>query len=412
MAKSKIIIIGAGASGMIAAITAARNGAKVTLLEQKNRVGRKILATGNGRCNLTNRCVGVEHYYNVREDMHFVSHILNQFNVEDTINFFYELGISIVEKEGGKLYPRSEQATSVVSVLLSELERLKIDIKYEEVVKDIQINGNIKIITENNKYYCNKLIIAAGGQSSPNLGSDGSGFELAKSIGHTIKQLFPSLVQLKTNYSYLKHLKGTKVIGTVQLLNDEKEVIREDQGEILFTDYGISGPPVLQISRYASYYHINHLDTYVKIDIIPEYSNEKLDKILTKRFTDMPSKNAEYALVGFVNSRLIVPILKTAEIELTKKAVDITKEERKRLAYELKNITMKVIGTQDFTSSQVTAGGVKLSEIDMDSLASKKVKGVYFCGEILDVDGMCGGYNLQWAWSSGVVAGRNAAKEE
>lgn len=412
MAKSKIVIIGAGASGMIAAISAARNGAKVTILEQKNRAGRKILATGNGRCNFTNRHVGIEHYHNVREDMHFVSHILNQFSVVDTLNFFNELGIEIVEKDDGKLYPRSEQATSIVSILLAELERLKVEIKYEEVVKGIQINGNIKILTENNKYYCNKLIVATGGKSSPNLGSDGSGFELAKSIGHTIRQLFPSLVQLKTDYPYLKHLKGTKIVGIVRLLNDENEVIREDNGEILFTDYGISGPPVLQISRYASYYHINHLDTYAKIDIVPEYSCEKLDKLLTKRFTDMPSKSAEQILIGFINSRLIVPILKTAEIELNKKAVDITKEDRKRLVNSLKNITMKVTGTQDFVNSQVTAGGIKLSEVDMDSLASKKAKGVYFCGEILDVDGLCGGYNLQWAWSSGVVAGRKAAKEE
>lgn len=412
MGKSKIVIIGAGASGMMAAITAARNGAKVTLLEQKNRVGRKILATGNGRCNITNRNVGIEHYHNVREDMNFVSYILEQFDVNETIGFFNQLGITIVEKEDGKLYPRSDQANSVVSILLLELERLKVDIKYEEVVKSLQIKDNIKVITENNKYYCNKAIIAMGGQSSPNLGSDGSGFELAKSLGHTIKQTFPSLVQLKTNYPFLKHLKGTKVIGIVKLLNDEKEVIREEQGEILFTDYGISGPPVLQVSRYASYYHVNHLDTYVLIDLIPEYSSEKLDKLLINRFTDMPTKNAEQALIGFINSLLIVPVLKTSEIELTKKAVDITKEERKQLVFTLKNITMKVTGTQDWTNSQVTAGGVKLSEIEMDSLASKKVKGVYFCGEILDVDGICGGYNLQWAWSSGVVAGENAAEEE
>lgn len=412
MGKSKIVIIGGGASGMMAAITAARMGAKVTLLEQKNRVGRKILATGNGRCNLTNKIVGVQHYHNIREDQNFVSHILNKYSVIDTIEFFRLLGIELIEKDNGKLYPRSEQANSVVSVLLFELEKLKVDIRYEETVTSIQIEDNIKVLTNINKYYCNRLIIAAGGQSCPSLGSDGSGFELAKTLGHTIKHTFPSLVQLKTDYSFLKHLQGTKVVGTVQLLNDEKEVIREDQGEILFTDYGVSGPPILQISRYASYSHINHLDTYVLIDLVPDYTIEKLDQILMQRFTQMPTKNAEQALIGFINSKLIVPILKTAEIMLTKKAVDITKEERGNLVIALKNVLMKVIGTQDWTSSQVTAGGIKLSEVDINSLASKKAKGVYFCGEILDVDGICGGYNLQWAWSSGAIAGKHAALEE
>lgn len=412
MSKSKVIVLGGGASGIIAAITAARLGAKVTIIEQKNRIGRKILATGNGRCNISNRNVGVEHYHGLREDITFISHILSLFNVEETIAFFEHLGISIVEKEDGKLYPRSDQANSVVTVMLLELERLKVEIKYEEVIEAIEVKDNIKVITDKGKYYCNKLIIAMGGQSSPNLGSDGSGFRLAKSIGHTIKQTFPSLVQLKTDYPYLKHLKGTKVIGVISLMNEEKEIIKEDNGEILFTDYGISGPPILQISRYASYYHVNHLDTYIKIDIVPEFSEEHLDKLLLEKFSNMPIRTAEYVLTGFINSRLIIPILRTVGIDLNKKSVDITREERRKLVTALKNICMKVIGTQDWMQSQVTAGGVKLSEIDTNSLASKKAKGVYFCGEILDVDGLCGGYNLQWAWSSGVVAGKNAAKEE
>lgn len=412
MGKSKVIVIGGGASGIVAAIFAARDGAKVTILEQKDKIGRKILATGNGRCNLSNKDIAIHHYYSVREDQTFLNKILCEFDVKETLNFFNRLGIDIVEKEEGRLYPRSDQASSVVSVLLLELHRLKVDIRCEEHVQSIELGDSIRVITDNNKYYCNKLILAAGGKSSPNLGSNGSGYELAKLFGHTIKQTFPSLVQLKTDYLYLKQLKGTKVVGAVSLLNDQNELIKEDRGEILFTDYGISGPPVLQISRDASYYYENHLDTYVLIDLIPEQSIEQLDNLLINRFAIMPTKSAESSLIGFINNRLIMPILKSSEITPAKKAGDITKEERKRMVYCLKNISMKVTGTQDWNNSQVTAGGIKLSEVDMNSLASKKAKGVYLCGEILDVDGICGGYNLQWAWSSGAIAGKNAALEE
>ncbi len=412
MGKSKIIVIGGGASGMVAAIFAARLGAKVTILERKDKVGRKILATGNGRCNLTNKDVAIHHYYSVREDQNFLDNILNKFNVKVTLEFFAELGVDVIEKEEGRLYPRSDQASSVVSVLLHELERLKVDIRCEEQVHTIELGDNIRVFTNDHKYYCSKLILATGGKSCPNLGSNGSGFDIAKSLGHTIRQTFPSLVQLKTDYAYLKHLKGTKIIGTVMLLNDQKELIKQDQGEILFTDYGISGPPVLQISRDASYYYENHLDTYVLIDLIPEFSIEQLDTVLTNRFTIMPTKSIDSALIGFINNRLIMPILKTSEITSSKKAGDITKEERKNIVNALKNLSMKITGTQNWDNSQVTAGGVKLSDIDMNSLASKKAKGLYLCGEVLDVDGICGGYNLQWAWSTGAIAGKNAALEE
>lgn len=409
MGKSKVIIIGGGASGIMAAITASRLGAKVTILERKDRIGRKILATGNGRCNLTNKNISVDYYHNTKEEQDFLENILNSFNIEETLTFFNELGIEIVEKEAGKLYPRSDQANSILSVLLLELQRLKVEIKCEEEVNKIELNKNIKVFTQNNNYYCNKLIIAAGGKSCPDLGSNGSGFQLAKSLGHTINQTFPSLVQLKTDYPFLKHLKGTKVIGTVKLIDYNNEIIKEDGGEVLFTDYGISGPPVLQISRYASYNYINNIDTYILIDLVPEYTFSQLDELLIRRFSLMPSKEAKDSLLGFINNRLIVPILKASEIELSKKAGDITKIERKRLSNSLKNLSMKVIGTQDYNNSQVTGGGIKLDEVNKNNLASKKAKDVYFCGEILDVDGICGGYNLQWAWSSGHVAGKYAS---
>ncbi len=406
MAKSKIIIIGAGASGMLAGIIAARNGAKVTIIEQKDRVGKKILATGNGRCNISNRKVSSDdYYYDSREKKLFIETILSQFTVEATIAFFHEIGIDIVEKEDGKLFPRADQATSVVSALLMELDKLKVDIVYQERVEKIEIASNFQIITNNKKYYCNKLIIAGGGCSSPVLGSDGSCFKLVEQLNHTTSKLFPSLVQLKTDYSYLKHLMGTKCNALVSLHSEDKEILKEEFGELLFTEYGISGPPVLQISRVAGDFLNKNLKVYIRIDLVNEYSYEQLEELLINRANRMPKRTMEQLLIGFINSKLIIPILKTSNIDIHKNVSDMTKQERKEILKNLKQLTMKVTGTMDFKNSQVTAGGVEISEIEHQTLESKLVKNMYFCGEIINVDGACGGYNLQWAWSTGFVAG-------
>lgn len=410
MGKNKIIIIGGGASGIIAGIIAARQGSKVTILDRCDRIGKKILATGNGRCNLTNKNICDDNYFFDKAHTGFVRDILEQFNVDATLKFFKELGIEVVEKDEGKLYPRSDQASSILAVLMVELQHLKVEVVCDQEVIGIELGQNIRVLTQNEKYYCNKLILAAGGQSTPDLGSNGSGFRLAGNIGHTINPVFPSLVQLKTDYAFLKHLKGTKIQGTVTLLDHQKNGLQMNSGEILYTDYGISGPPVLQISRIASSRYHQGLDTYVLIDLMPEYSNEALELLLLERFTVMPYKTAESILIGLLNSRLILPLLKSSEVLLNKKATDITKEERKRIVYFIKSTLMKVTGVNVWSQSQVTAGGISLGEVK-STLESKLIKNIYFCGEILDVDGICGGYNLQWAWSSGVVAGRNASME-
>lgn len=405
MGKNKVIVIGGGASGIIAAIVASRKGAKVTILERKDRIGKKILATGNGRCNISNNTVNSNNYYSEGFNPSFYDSVLNQFSVNDTLTFFKELGIEVVEKENGKLYPRSEQANSVVTVLLFELQRLKVDIICNEEVKDIELDKNIKVITNNKKYYCNKLIIATGGKSCPDLGSNGSGFLLAKNLGHSIIKPFPSLVQLKTDYSYLKHLNGTKIVGNISILDENKNILKEDYGEILFTSYGISGPPVLQVSRFGSKRYQSDLDTYVSIDIVSDYSKDEINELLLQRFINMPNKKVEDNFIGFINNKLIIPILKTSKVDINKKSGDVTKEERLRLINSLKSMSMRVIGTHQWNQSQVTAGGINTKEVNPNTLESIMTDNIYFCGEVLDVDGDCGGYNLQWAWSSGFVAG-------
>jgi predicted Rossmann fold flavoprotein len=406
MAKSKIIIIGGGASGIMAAIVSARNGAKVTIIERKPKIGRKILATGNGRCNLTNLYANKSHFHSETENIY--EEIINKFDINSTMKFFNDLGITTIEKDLGKVYPRSEQANSVVNALLYELNRLKVNVVCNSDVENIQLDKNIKVKTSDKIYYCNKLIIATGGKSCPDLGSNGSGYKLAKMLGHTVIEPFPSLVQLKTDYQYLKQLQGTKIWGTVKILDDENNIYRKEKGEVLFTDYGVSGPPILQISRYGSKNLLRNKSTYITIDLVSEYEN--IDTILINRFEKAPNKTIQESFVGFINNRLIIPIIKTANIDINKKVANITKEERISIGNTLKNLKMKVTGTNQWNQSQVTAGGVDTREIDSNTLESKICKNIYLCGEIIDIDGDCGGYNLQWAWSSGAVAGLSASK--
>ncbi|GMQ60037.1 NAD(P)/FAD-dependent oxidoreductase [Vallitalea sediminicola] len=408
MAKNKIIIIGGGASGLVAAIIAARNGAKVTVLERKDRIGKKILATGNGRCNLTNTNCSSSYFHGGNKE--FITNILEQFDVDETLEFFDELGIYPITLESGKIYPNSLQASSVLDVLRFEADRLKINIECNEEVTKIERSNNFVIYTKDKKYYGNKIIIAAGGKSSPDLGSNGSGFTLAKSLGHTITNPIPSLVQLKSGANFLKQLKGVKINALAKIIDENNEMIRKEYGEILFTEYGISGPPILQISRIASAFLNDNKKVTVDIDFFHKFSNKQLDQIIIKRLTSMPNKTIQDNFIGLINKKLINVIIKESGIVSNKKSADITKDERNNLVDIMKKFTLIITGTNQWNQSQVTAGGIITNEIDMFTLESKKVEDVFLAGEIIDVDGDCGGYNLQWAWSTGVVAGINASK--
>ncbi|GMQ63432.1 BaiN/RdsA family NAD(P)/FAD-dependent oxidoreductase [Vallitalea maricola] len=407
MAKNKIVIVGGGASGLVAAIVAARNGAKVTILERKDRIGKKILATGNGRCNLTNIHCSNKYFHGGNKD--FITKILELFDVNETLEFFSELGIYPITVDSGKVYPNSLQASSVLDVLRLEADRLKINIECNAEVTKIERSNNFVIYTKDKKYYGNKIIIAAGGKSSPDLGSNGSGFTLAKSLGHTIKKPIPSLVQLKSGADFLKQIKGVKINALAKIIDENNEIIRKEYGEILFTDYGISGPPILQISRIASDYLNDNRRVSVDIDFFHDLSDKEVDQILLKRLTSMPNKTIQENFIGLINKRLINIIIKEAGIALNKKSADIKKEERNKLVSILKKFSLIITGTNQWNQSQVTAGGIITSEIDEVTLESRKVKDVYLAGEVIDVDGDCGGYNLQWAWSTGVVAGMNAS---
>lgn len=407
MAKKKIIVIGGGASGLVAAIAAAREGARVTVLERKDRVGKKILATGNGRCNLTNRSMNEASFHS--DSKQIFTEVFRQFNLDQTLSFFREIGIETVALEEGKVYPMSLQASSVLNVLRYEAERLGIRIICDEEATSLEMEPRVIVTGKTGKYYGDTVIVATGGKSAPDLGSNGSGYKLIEQLGLKIVQPYPSLVQLKSDYKYLKHLKGTKIMAELGIVIDEI-VCRKEYGELLFTDYGVSGPPILQLSRHASkalHHHIRGIQLI--IDLMPAMSNEALDQLLLARIEHMPYKTMETFFEGMLPKSLIVPVVKDNGLALNMKASDITRTMRESIVCWLKGLRLNINGTRQWNQSQVTAGGVDCSMINEQTLSSLQFANLFICGEILDIDGDCGGFNLQWAWSSGYVAGKSAA---
>ena len=399
----KIAVIGGGASGLTAAIAAARNGAEVTICEKLNRVGKKILATGNGRCNYTNMNLSKECYHS--NNLNFVDEVMKFFNLDKTLVFFEDLGILPYVDESGKVYPNSLQASSVLDVLRYELKRLNVKEVTDFNVTALRKSKDKFSIIGNDTITADRVILATGGKASPQLGSDGKGYELAKSLGHEIIEPFPALVQLKLSGKYFKRIAGIKFDGIVKAYAGDR-LIREEEGEILFTDYGISGPPILQVSRKVIEELNKKNKPFLNIDMFPGYSKLKLYDILQDRFRRINYKTIEESMIGFINKKLIPVVFYEAGFEDLNKICDkLNKKEIYKIIDILKEWKFEVIGHNSWQQAQSTAGGIKLSEVNPKTLESLKVKGLYFAGEILDVDGDCGGFNLQWAWSSGYTAG-------
>jgi len=391
--NKKIAIIGGGASGMTAAIAAKKTNSccDVTIFEKMDRVGKKLLATGNGRCNLSNINADDISYYHCKND--FVKNALEQFNLKKTLKFFANLGM-MTKTVDERIYPYSMQASTVLDALRLSCDRLSVTTVINTPVE------SIKNMTVNGEKF-DKIIIAAGGCASPHLGSDGSGYKLLTEFGHTNTQVFPALTQIKTENTYTKQLKGIKIEGQISIMHG-RVPLRTEHGEILFTEYGLSGPPVLSLSRIASSQSQEKKLT-VSIDLMPEYSIEKLIKTAIKMLA--ASKTAGDLLRFILNKRLAEVILKYANIPANSPIPDYLAEVLKAV----KNFTIPVEGVMPFKNAQVTAGGISTDEFNPGTLQSKINRNIYAAGEILDVDGECGGFNLQWAFSSGFVAGNHAA---
>ncbi len=401
---TEIAVIGGGASGLIAAITARKAGKKVTILERKERILKKVLVTGNGRCNLTNARASISNYFG--KNILLIENILNNFTPQNVMDFFYELGVICNEEERGKVYPLSGQASSVVDALRFEVEKLGIKIETEFYVRKIEKDGfKFKIFSEDKrKIEASRVILSTGGQSYPELGSNGSGFQLAKDFGHSITKLSPAIVQLKTEKYQVKGLQGIKADTSVTAYGDNKKICTYN-GELLFTDYGISGNVVFNISFVMPLYK----NVEFEIDFMKKFDYNELYELLRKRKKIMAHLTMENYFNGMINKKLGQFLSKMSGIEkLSKPVKNLNDNEIKKLCTSLKKYRINILETTGFKNAQVTAGGISLDEINTDTLESKIIKGLYFSGEVLDVYGECGGFNLQWAWASGYIAGKNA----
>ncbi|BBF42284.1 NAD(FAD)-utilizing dehydrogenases [Lachnospiraceae bacterium KM106-2] len=404
--KYDIIVVGGGASGLVAAINCARNHQKVMILENKDKPGKKILATGNGKCNYTNTYQESHCYRSTHPE--FVDCAMSQFGQEDTVAFFKELGI-LPKSKNGYLYPNSEQAASILDVLLMELAHYDIPIVCSNHVKEIRkTKKGFLLYTDDKTYESNRVILATGGKAASKLGSDGSGYDLAKSLGHRMIPIVPSLVALKAEGLNFKQVSGVRCQTNLTLYVDG-EKIYEEPGELQLTNYGISGIPVFQLSRFAGYGIREKKKVTVCIDFMPEFANEELFDYFMKRITQNEFKTMEQLMIGLLNQKLAVELLYQAGIKKSQMANSITKRQIHSLVMAIKECQVVITEPNAFDNAQVCAGGIDVADVSPETMESRIVKGLYLAGELLDVDGICGGYNLQWAWTSGYIAGRSAS---
>ena len=401
-----VAVIGGGASGMMAAVTAASEGARVILLEHKDRIGKKILSTGNGRCNFTN--IHQEPICYHSEDPLFPWEVVEKFNAQAVISFFLQLGV-YSKNRNGYIYPNSDQASAVLDAFRMELDRLKVEIRTGVECREIRPGKKgFTILTDQEPVRADRVILCAGSKAAPTTGSDGSGYDLAKKLGHRILPVLPALTALKCEEKFFKSIAGVRANGSVSIWSGG-ECIAKDTGEIQLTDYGISGIPVFQVSRYASKLLYEKKETDAVLDFMPDFTKEQINAFLRARAKTRPDKSAEMFLIGLFHKKLCDLWIRLSEIPRQRKAGELTEDEIARLTGLIKEFRVRVRETNPYDKAQVCCGGVDTREVNPETLESVYVPGVYFAGEILDVDGMCGGYNLTFAWASGYVAGKAAS---
>ncbi|MBC8061746.1 MAG: NAD(P)/FAD-dependent oxidoreductase [Clostridiaceae bacterium] len=407
--KHDLIIIGGGAAGLIAAITAKDLGIDVAIMEGTDRIGKKILTTGNGRCNITNINTSPRMYHSNNHS--FYEPALKAFGYIDTENFFTSLGLPLVSLEDGKLYPMSLQASAVLDIFRLTLIEKAIPIYLSTKAKEVlPLKEGFKIYTCCDQVFeAKKIILSTGGVSAPKTGSDGSGYSIAKQLGHKLITPLPALVQLKLSFKNLKALAGIKFQGTAEVFANGNS-LRKEVGEILFTDYGISGPPILQLSRTAAYALKLKNKVIIKIDLMNTFSSESLVDFFENHWATFSYRSVHDSLIGILNKKLIPILLKESGlVSIHKPCSDLEWEEKKNILTLLKEWEFEITATNSFNDAQITAGGIDSAFIIPETLESKLIPNLYFAGEIIDVDGDCGGFNLQWAWSSGYVAAKNVA---
>lgn len=397
-----VCVIGGGASGMMAALTASEHPAnEVILIERQARLGRKLLATGNGRCNLSNSNTALSHYHG--QQAAFCKKALEAFDVEQTLAYFRSLGLLTVQEESGRIYPASDSANSVADVLRLHLEQRKnVRLLTGCEVSNIKKCGNsFSVFTDADNLICDRVILCAGGVAGGKLGGTDAGYRLLGNLGHSRTKLYPALVQIKTDPTLVRSLKGVRCEALVRFEDEER------RGELQFTDYGLSGPVIFEISRYIS---TSGGKGMVQIGLLPHTGEGKLKLLLAQRVKDLPELPAEHLLVGLLHNRLGRTVLRACGFAFEQSCGSFKPGDLKRIAQKIKCLQLEVQGVMGMDAAQVTAGGILTSEFDPETMESLLCPGLYAAGEVLDIDGDCGGYNLQWAWSSGRLAGQLKGK--
>lgn len=401
-----VLVIGAGASGMMAAITAARENKSVCMIEKLDKTGKKLSATGNGRCNFTNAAMSESAFHGEEA---FVKQVLTRFSVEDCLEFFHSIGI-FPKNINGYYYPYSEQAASVVYALEQELLRLGVRLSLDTKVTDIvSKKDGVAVTTNKGTFYGRKLVIATGLLAAPKLGSDGSLFETIKGLGHRFSPVLPALCGFYCKGIPFSKVSGVRVQGTVAAYVDNVK-LAEDTGEIQFTDYGLSGIPVFQISHYLSKALHEKRSARIKVSLLPDFDKIQLKNELNYHKSAFSQSTAAVLLNGLLPRKLSDMLLDKVQIDKDMYLSSLQEKELEKLADAIQDIQVKVTSYRDFEFAQVCTGGIPVSDIQADTLESKFAKHVHFAGEILDVDGICGGYNLHFAWATGYMAGKAVCK--
>ena len=408
---SKVLVIGAGAAGSMAAIFAARKGHEVMVFEKNAKTGKKIYITGKGRCNITNAVSNEELIKNTIRNPKFMYSAFSTFTSEDVIRFFENMGCPVKIERGNRVFPVSDHSSDVIKALDKAMEKAGVKVRYNTPVEELIINENeteiigIKL-RDGKKVEADKVIVATGGLSYKSTGSTGDGYEFAKQVGHTIKDLRPSLVALMVKEKFIKDLQGLSLKNVRVSVKNGKKKIFDELGEMLFTRDGVSGPLILSASSIAGDLFYNE-GGMLSIDLKPALSEEELDARLLRDFTEFKSKALKNAFDKLLPKSLIPVFLERTKIDVEKRAGDLTKSERSVIIGLLKHFTLQITGLKGYEEAVITKGGVSVKEVNPKTMESKKVKGLYFAGEVLDVDALTGGFNLQIAWSTGAVAGND-----
>lgn len=411
---ANVLVIGGGAAGLLAGIAAAQNGAQTVILEKMRRPGKKILITGKGRCNITNNCDLQEIIKNIPGNGRFLNSALRRFTNQDIVQLLEDNGLPTKVERGGRVFPVSDKAADVVDTLVKIYKnyggRLLTDCKVKSIMAEFgKITG--AVTADGQKFAADAVILAAGGSSYPGTGSDGSGVKLAKALGHTIVPLAPSLVPLESDSPYIAGLQGLSLRNIEGTVYADGKKIGSEFGEMLFTHFGVSGPIILSLSKcVAEAFARGAQEVEIAIDLKPALDKDKLDARLQRDFTQYSRKQMPNGMKDLLPQRLIAPVLDQAFIDEEKFVNQLSRAERRRLVDVLKAFTVPITGTRPIAEAIVTAGGVSLKEIDPKTMESKLIRGLFFAGEVMDIDGYTGGYNLQAAFSTGYAAGTFAAQ--